>query len=193
VLEWCKRLDLRIITFWGFSMENFDRDKKEVKKLMELFEQKIDEIKNMADLHKNKIRVRVFGRINLLTEKIQKKIMEIEKETMEYDNYHVNILLAYGGKQEIIDACNAISQDFKDGKIKGIDEKTFTKYLYTKDLPDPDLIIRTSGEQRLSGLMPWQSAYSELYFCDKLWPDFNEQDLKLAVEEFHRRKRRFGR
>lgn len=184
---------MRIITFWGFSMENFDRDKKEVKKLMELFEQKIDEIKNMADLHKNKIRVRVFGRINLLTEKIQKKIMEIEKETMEYDNYHVNILLAYGGKQEIIDACNAISQDFKDGKIKGIDEKTFTKYLYTKDLPDPDLIIRTSGEQRLSGLMPWQSAYSELYFCDKLWPDFNEQDLKLAVEEFHRRKRRFGR
>jgi tritrans,polycis-undecaprenyl-diphosphate synthase [geranylgeranyl-diphosphate specific] len=182
-----------MITFWGFSMENFDRDKNEVKKLMELFEQKIDEIKNTIDLHKNKVRIRVFGKIDLLTEKVQKKIAEVEKETMNYDNYHINILLAYGGKQEIVDACNNILQDFKDGKIKKIDEETFPQYLYTKDLPDPDLIIRTSGEQRLSGLMPWQSSYSELYFCDKLWPDFSEQDLKLAIEEFQRRKRRFGK
>jgi len=192
VLEWGRNLNIRMVTFWGFSMENFDRDKDEVKLLMKLFEQKIDEV-NREEVHKHKIRVRVFGRKELLTPKVRERIERFEKETEKYSDYYVNILLAYGGKQEIVDACNSILEDCRKGKLKSVTEENFVGHLYTKEIPNPDLVIRTSGEHRLSGLMPWQTAYSELYFCPKLWPDFSEQDLKEAVEDYERRKRRFGR
>jgi tritrans,polycis-undecaprenyl-diphosphate synthase [geranylgeranyl-diphosphate specific] len=192
VLEWCRKLDIRMVTLWGFSMENFDRDKNEVQLLMKLFEQKIGEI-NKDEVEENKIRVRIFGRKELLTPKVRESIEKFEKNTEKYSNYFVNILLAYGGRQEIVDACNSIIKDCREGRLKSVTEESFPKYLSTGELPDPDLIIRTSGEQRLSGLMPWKSAYSELYFCPKLWPDFSEQDLKDAVEEYKKRKRRFGK
>lgn len=192
VLEWCRKLDIKMVTLWGFSMENFDRDKDEVKLLMKLFEKKIEEV-SREDVHKHKIRVRIFGRRELLTPKVRESVEKFEKDTEKYSNYYVNILLAYGGKQEIVDACNSILKDFQKGKLKSVDEEIFARHLYTKELPDPDLVIRTSGEQRLSGLMPWQTAYSELYFCPKLWPDFTEQDLLAALEDYERRKRRFGK
>lgn len=192
VLEWCRKLGIRMVTFWGFSTENFERDREEVELLMKLFEEKIDEI-NKEEVHKNRIRVRVFGRKELLPKKVRKKIEEFEKETEGYSDYFINILLAYGGKQEIVDACNSMLKDFKEGKLKSVTEEEFPKYLYTKDLPEPDLVIRTSGEMRLSGFMPWQTSYSELYFCPKLWPDFSEEDLRAAVDDYRRRKRRFGR
>ena len=192
VMEWCRDLNIRMVTFWGFSMENFDRDKSEVQLLMKLFEKKIDEV-NREEVHKNRIRARIFGRRELLTPKVRERIKKFEKDTEKYSNYYVNILLAYGGRQEIVDACNSILKDCRKGKLKSVTEESFPTYLSTGELPDPDLIIRTSGEQRLSGLMPWKSAYSELYFCPKLWPDFSEQDLRDAVEEYKRRKRRFGR
>jgi tritrans,polycis-undecaprenyl-diphosphate synthase [geranylgeranyl-diphosphate specific] len=192
VLEWCRKLNIKMVTFWGFSMENFDRDKGEVEMLMKLFEQKIDEV-NREEVHKNKIRVRVFGRRELLPKKVREKIEQFERETEGYSDYYVNILLAYGGKQEIVDACNSILKEYKEGKLKEVDEEVFQNYLYTKGLPEPDLVIRTSGEMRLSGFMPWQSSYSELYFCPKLWPDFSEQDLRAAVDDYQKRKRRFGR
>lgn len=192
VLKWCRDLNIRMVTLWGFSMENFDRDKDEVQLLMKLFEQKIGEI-NKNEVDKNRIRVRIFGRKELLTPKVKEKIEKFEKDTEKYDNYFVNILLAYGGRQEIVDACNSILKEYREGKLQSVTEETFPKYLSTGELPDPDLIIRTSGEQRLSGIMPWKSAYSELYFSPKLWPDFSEQDLKDAIEEYGKRKRRFGR
>ena len=192
VMGWCRDFEVRMVTLWGFSMENFDRDRGEVELLMKLFETKLNEINN-EEVHQNKIRVRVFGRKELLTKKVREKIEQFEKETENYDRYFVNILLAYGGKQEIVDACNSILEDFKDGKLKSVTEKNFPTYLYTPGLPDPDLVIRTSGEQRISGLMPWQTSYSELYFCPKLWPDFSKQDLKDALEDYESRKRRFGK
>lgn len=192
VLGWCRKLDIRMVTLWGFSMENFDRDKAEVQLLMKLFEQKIDDI-NKDEVDENKIRVRVFGRKELLPLKVRESIEKFEKDTEKYGNYFVNILLAYGGRQEIVDACNSILKDYKEGRLQSVTEENFPKYLPTGELPDPDLIMRTSGEQRLSGIMPWKSAYSELYFCPKLWPDLSEQDLKDAVEEYKKRKRRFGR
>jgi len=192
VLKWCRNLNIRMVTFWGFSMENFDRDKDEVQLLMRLFEQKIEEVKR-EEVHKYKIRVRVFGRRELLPAKVREKIEKFEKETEGYSDYYANILLAYGGKQEIIDACNFLLEDCRKGKLTSVTEENFPKYLSTGELPDPDLIIRTSGEQRLSGFMPWKTTYSELYFCPKLWPDFSEQDLKDALDDYQRRKRRFGR
>ncbi|QLJ53461.1 MAG: Undecaprenyl diphosphate synthase [Candidatus Fermentimicrarchaeum limneticum] len=192
VLEWCRNLNIRMVTLWGFSIENFERDKVEVNLLMKLFEMKIEEV-NREEVHQHKIRVRVLGRKDMLPKKVREKIEGFEKDTENYSGYYVNILLAYGGRQEIVDACNSIIRDCREGKIKSVDEKSFAEYLYTKDIPEPDLVIRTSGEQRLSGLMPWQTAYSELYFCPKLWPDFSEQDLKDALDDYQSRKRRFGK
>jgi len=184
---------VRTITFWGFSLENFRREKGEVSGLMRLFELKFDEFRDKSDIHKNKIRVRFFGRLDLLPKKLQEQLRGIEKETEGYSDYYVNILLAYGGRQELVDAVNAAIRDAKAGKVGEVDEASFSRYMYMRELPEPDLIIRTSGEQRTSGVLPWHSGYSELYFCPKLWPDFTKEDFKAALDEFASRKRRFGK
>ncbi len=193
VADWCREFGVRTITFWGFSRENFMRSEKEVKGLMALFERKFDEFRDKSEIHKNKIRVRFFGRLDLLPKKLQEQLRGIEKETENYSDYYVNILLAYGGRQELVDAVNAVIADAKAGKLAAVDEKALSRYMYMQELPDPDLVIRTSGEQRLSGVLPWHSGYSELYFCPKLWPDFTKEDFKAALDEFARRKRRFGK
>jgi len=193
VSEYCRDFGVKTVTYWGFSIENFQRDKAEVQGLLRLFEIKFDEFKNHPELRENQIRVRFFGRLNLLTPKLREKIREVEKETEAYSNYSMNILLAYGGKSEIVDACNAAIADAKAGKIKSVDEESFGKYFYMHGLPEPDLVIRTSGEMRMSGILPWGSMYSEYYFSPKLWPEFSREDLAAAVAEFASRKRRFGK
>ena len=193
VAEWCREFKVNTVTMWGFSYENFRRDEKQVRGLMRLFEQKFEEFRDRSEFHKNKIRVRFFGRIRLLPLSLQKKLRGVERETAGYTNHNINVLLAYGGHQEIVDAVNAAMRDAKKGKISKVGEESFGKYLYMHELPDPDLIIRTSGEMRLSGILPWNSGYSELYFCQKLWPDFSKEDFKAALDEFARRKRRFGK
>lgn len=193
VVEWCREFGVKAITFWGFSLENFRRDKEEVGGLMRLFELKFDELRSKSELHENKIRVRFFGKRELLSRKLQQKLAEVEKETEGYSDYNLNILLAYGGRQELVDAANAAIADAKSGKIAEVSEESFGNYMYMHGLPEPDLIIRTSGEQRLSGILPWDGEYSELYFCQKLWPDFGKEDFKAALDEFARRKRRFGK
>jgi tritrans,polycis-undecaprenyl-diphosphate synthase [geranylgeranyl-diphosphate specific] len=193
VITWCKDAGIGTVTFWGFSSENFSRDRSEVDGLMSLFVKKFDEFKDHSDLHKNKIRVKYYGRLGMLPEALQKKLREVEKETEAYDDYRLNILVAYGGRQEIVDACNAAIADAKAGKISGVTDDSFGNYVYMRDMPDPDMIIRTSGEMRLSGILPWQSGYSELYFSEKLWPEFEREDLAKALEEYARRKRRFGK
>jgi len=174
---------------WGFSLENFRRDEKELLKLFELFKKNLVKALVSSEKEKFDVKVKFLGRTSLFPKEISEMMKKAEKESENREKYQLNLLMSYGGRAEIIDAVNTI---IKKG-IKKIDEKTFQNYLYTKAIPDPDLIIRTSGEKRLSGLMPWQSAYSELYFCDKLWPDFKKEDFEDAIDNYLKRKRRFGK
>ncbi len=189
VLKWCKEHDVRMLTMWGFSTDNFNRDKDEIGGLFELFKENLRDAIESDDRNKKDLRVRFFGRISLFPKEIQGMIRKAEQISSGDRPYQLNLLLSYGGREEIVDAVNQIISK----GIRKVDEEVISDHLYTKGLPDPDLIIRTSGEQRLSGLMPWQSCYSEFYFCKKLWPDFSKKDFEAALRDFERRKRRFGK
>ena len=189
VLKWCKEADVRMLTMWGFSTDNFKRDQGEIKDLFGLFKENLKKALDSDEKNKYEVRVRIFGRIDLFPKEIQEMIKKAEEISSKNKAYQLNLLLSYGGREEIVDAVNAIIHE----GIKKVDEEGISKHLYTADIPDPDLIIRTSGEQRLSGLMPWQSTYSELYFSEKLWPDFGKGDFLSALDEYAKRKRRFGK
>ena len=189
VLKWCKARGIRILTFYAFSSENWQRSKREVDFLMNLFQTVLS--KKIGNIHKEGIKFRVIGRRELLPQALQKLIEEAELLTKDNQRGILNLAVSYGGREEIIEAVRRI---IKDGISPGdVTEKKFESYLYTAGLPDPNLIIRTSGEQRTSGFLLWQSAYSEWYFCQKYWPDFLESDLDEALEEYGRRQRRFGK
>jgi undecaprenyl diphosphate synthase len=190
VLKWCKARDVHMLTMWGFSTDNFKRDENEVKGLFELFKENLKKAIDSDDRNKKELRVRFFGRIHLFPKEIQDMIRQAEKMTSGGERkYQLNLLLSYGGREELVDAVNEMLSE----GLRRADEKAISEHLYTRGLPDPDLIIRTSGEQRLSGLMPWQSCYSEFYFCKKLWPDFSKRDFGAALKEYARRKRRYGK
>jgi tritrans,polycis-undecaprenyl-diphosphate synthase [geranylgeranyl-diphosphate specific] len=193
VMCWCRDAGIRTVTMWGFSLENFSRGKEEVGGLFDLFVSKFREFKSHEELHENRIGVRFFGRMGLLPRDLRARLEEIEQETEGYGDYRLNILVAYGGRAEIVDACNAAIADALSGKIGKVDEASMGGYFYLAGVPEPDLVIRTSGEMRLSGLLPWQSGYSELFFSEKLWPEFGKKDLDAALSDYARRKRRFGR
>lgn len=179
-----------MLTMWGFSTDNFQRDRDEIGGLFELFKENLKKAIDSDDKNKDELRVRFFGRTNLFPREIQEMIRKAEELTARGGRkYQLNLLLSYGGREELVDAVNSI---IKEG-LSEVDEKVISEHLYTRGLPDPDLIIRTSGEQRLSGLMPWQSCYSEFYFCKKLWPDFSEEDFEAALAEYAHRRRRFGK
>ncbi|MEM2963204.1 MAG: polyprenyl diphosphate synthase [Candidatus Anstonellales archaeon] len=187
-LEWCRELGVKMVSLWGFSTENITRSKEEVNYLFRLFEEKLKEGEKEKDYSKYKIRVRFYGRREIFPQSIQKKMAEIEQKTSKNKKYFLNLFFGYGGRQEIVDAVNkAVELGIR------VNEKSFQKLLYTNDLPDPDLIIRTSGEIRTSGFMPYQSAYSEFYFSKKLWPEFDKREFKKALLEYSKRKRRFGK
>ncbi|MEW5996758.1 MAG: polyprenyl diphosphate synthase [Candidatus Micrarchaeota archaeon] len=188
--KWCRDGGIRMLTMWGFSMENFQRDQEEVGKLFGLFQKNLHEaLGRKEEGTKYDVRVRFLGRTHLFPPHIQKMFREVEKLSEEKKAYQLNLLLAYGGRAEIVDAVNAI---IREG-IKEVDEQAIASHLYTAGIPDPDLVIRTSGEQRLSGLLPWQTAYSELYFSRKLWPDFAKEDFLDALKFYENTKRRFGK
>jgi tritrans,polycis-undecaprenyl-diphosphate synthase [geranylgeranyl-diphosphate specific] len=190
VLKWCKEKDVRTLTMWGFSTDNFKRDRDEVGGLFELFKENLKKAIESDDRNKNELRVRFFGRLGLFPREIQEMMRKAEDSTSSGERkYQLNLLLSYGGREELVDAVNSI---IRDG-IRQVDEEAIGSHLYTKGVPDPDLIIRTSGEQRLSGLMPWQSCYSEFYFCKKLWPDFSKRDFNAALAEYAKRMRRYGK
>ncbi|MBM3229404.1 di-trans,poly-cis-decaprenylcistransferase [Candidatus Parvarchaeota archaeon] len=194
VLKWCKQLDIRMVSMWGFSTENFLRDSAEVSMLFGIFSSKLETaIRRAAENEKYQVRVRFIGRPDYFPKDIREKIGKLEQVSSKYSKYQLNLFFGYGGRHEILDAVEkAIANAKKTGKRK-LAEKEFEKLLYTSGLPDPELIIRTSGEQRLSGFMPWQAAYSELYFSKKLWPDFSKADFVRAVKWFENRGRRFGK
>jgi tritrans,polycis-undecaprenyl-diphosphate synthase [geranylgeranyl-diphosphate specific] len=196
LLDWCLKLDVKSITLYAFSTENFVRSLSEVEEIMRLAEGEFRKILTDERIHRDKVRVKVIGRVNLLPESLRQLIMDVEKATQNYDEHFFNIAFAYGGRAEIVDAARKIAEKAKEGEInpEKVDEQLFEQYLYTSHMPkqDPDLIIRTSGEERLSGFLLWQSAYSELCFLDVYWPDFRLIDLLRAVRTFQKRKRRFG-
>ena len=196
LMDWCIALDVRSITLYAFSTENFRRSPKEVNELLKLIEEKLRSALENKSIHENKIRVKAIGRLDLLPKTTQALIQRVEESTKEYDDRFLNVALAYGGRAEIVDATKKIANEVENGKLnpENIDEEVFEKYLYTAHMPkqDADLIIRTSGEERLSGFLSWQSAYSELCFVDVNWPDFRHIDLLRAVRTYQRRKRRFG-
>ncbi|MFA5105530.1 MAG: polyprenyl diphosphate synthase [Candidatus Micrarchaeia archaeon] len=194
VLKWCREKDIRMVSLWGFSTENFLRDSAELSMLFDTFSKKLSlALARKAENEKYGVRVRFIGRPDYFPADIRKKIKSLEEETSKYSKYQVNLFFGYGGRNEILDAVNRIAQDVKAGKRARVDERAFEKYLYTAGTPDPDMIIRTSGEQRLSGFLPWQAAYTELYFSKKLWPDFQKKDFMKAIKWYETRKRRFGK
>ena len=195
VLDWCFELEIRVLTVYAFSTENFKRSEKEVKTLMTLLKQELDLAKEDSRIHKNKVRIRILGRLDSLPEDIQQSAQAIMELTQSYRTYHLNIALAYGGREEIIQAIQRMGSDIKKGKlkVKDISQNTVSSYLYTSGLPDPDLILRTSGEERISNFLLWQLAYSELYFCDVYWPALQKRDFLLAIRTYQQRKRRYGK
>jgi tritrans,polycis-undecaprenyl-diphosphate synthase [geranylgeranyl-diphosphate specific] len=196
LLDWCQMFGLKYVTLYTFSTENFSRNPEEIAKIMQIAEERFLKLLTDERVHRNKVHVKIIGRANLLPASLQKAIADVEKATENYDCYFWNFAFAYGGRAEIVDAAKTIAKKVKSGEldVDEVNETTFEKYLYTSHMTkqDPDMIIRTSGEERLSGFLLWQAAYSELLFLDVYWPDFRLIDLLRAIRVFQHRKRRFG-
>lgn len=192
IANYCRTLGVEYLTVYAFSTENWKRPKDEVDTLMNLLRSYMKTCLKTAE--KNRMRVRVLGDKTALDEDIRKRIAELETATKDNDGLCFQIALNYGSRDEILRAIRKVCEDCKEGKVKSeeINESLFAAYLDTHDIPDPDLMIRTSGEQRLSNYLLWQLAYSEFYFTDVLWPDFTKDELAKAIEFYNSRDRRFG-
>lgn len=195
VLEWCIDLGINIVTVYAFSTENFNRNEKEVTDLMNLFVKSFLNISTNKKIHKNKVRLKAVGKLDLFPQEVRDAIADAEKSTEEYDKRLINIAMGYDGRVEIVDAFKKIAKEVQKGNINpdDIDEKMINENLYTAGLEDPNLVIRTSGEERLSGFLLWQSSYSELYFTDSLWPALRKVDFLRAIRSYTQRQRRYGR
>ncbi len=186
LLEWCIKLGVKEVTLYCFSTENFKRDKKEVEYLFNLFRKRIEGFKKDKVIHDNKVKISIIGRLSMFPEDMQEKMKEVMDATKDYDDYRLNLALAYGGRGEIVDAVNKIISS----GVKEISEEAIKDNLYLKD--DVDMLIRPGGEKRLSNFLLWQNSYSELVFIDRLWPEFTKQDLIDCIEEYKKRQRRYG-
>lgn len=191
IANYCRTLGVEYLTVYAFSTENWKRSQEEVAGIMRLLRRYLEEA--LRDMDKNRVCFRFFGDLTRLSPELQKLCRDAQMRSEEYD-VQVNFCLNYGGRDEIVHAAKLFAQDVAAGKCKPEDltEDLLSTYLYSADVPDPELIIRPSGEQRTSNFLLWQSAYSEYVFMDVLWPDFCEKDLDAAIEEYHRRNRRFG-
>lgn len=196
-LEWAHELGIKYLTIYSLSLENLkSRPKMELKKILEYFDREID-IFFSGDhvVHRTGTKVRFIGRTRLLPKKLQEKMKKLEEATRDYKNHVLNIAVAYGGQQEIIDACRDISLKVAEGLLRPeqIDESLFRESLYTNGFRYPDLIIRTGGERRLSNFLLWQAAYSELAFTDIRWPEITKEDFSRIIRDYQKRERRFGK
>ena len=191
IANYCRTLGVEYLTVYAFSTENWRRSQEEVAGIMKLLHRYL--LEALADMEKNRVRFRFFGDLSRLSPELRQLCLDAESRSEEYD-VQVNFCLNYGGRDEIVRAARAFSQDVADGKRRPgeLSEALFSQYLYSADVPDPELIIRPSGEKRTSNFLLWQSAYSEYVFMNVLWPDFTPKDLDQAIEEYHRRNRRFG-
>ena len=197
LLDWCHELGIKTVTLYVLSTENLDRTPDELRELFDLIEARLRRLLSDPRIVRYRVNVRAIGHLDLLPESIVDLLQEIEKKTADYSDRYLNIAVAYGGRAEITDVVRSVAQDVKDGKLspESITEETVSKRLYTAYLPnqEPDLIIRTSGEERMSGFLLWQGAYSELVFVDVFWPAFRYIDLLRAVRTYQKRRRRHGK
>jgi len=198
VLAWCADLGIPAVTLWAFSTENLTRAPEEVHGLLSVVEAKLNAVADDPRIHRRRVRVRVVGKLDLLPDSMLAAARRAESATAEYGDLALTFALAYGGRQEIADAVRRLIGDrAKQGAsieeiVESVSQEEIGRYLYTAELPDPDLIIRTSGEVRMSGFLLWQSAYSEFYFCDVHWPAFRKIDFLRAIRSYQQRDRRFG-
>ena len=194
LLDWCLDLGIRILTVYALSTENLARPAGEVDGLMDLFDRALRDIATDPRVHRHRIRVRVIGDRSVLPARVQEAVGIAERATEGYQEYRYNVALGYGGRDEIVRAIRALAREVKDGTLapEAIDSADVARHLYTADLPDPDLILRTSGEERISNFLLWQSAYSELYFSDVLWPGLTRLEFLRAIRTFQLRHRRYG-
>jgi len=192
VVKCCRELGIEVLTLYAFSLENWSRPAIEIKALMELLKRYLRA--ELPELIKNGIRLNVMGDTHTLPEDVREMVSEAVRKTSENKGMILNIALSYSGRNEIVQAVREIGKDLKERKItlEQINEDTFAHYLFTAGLPDPDLLIRTSGEYRISNFLLWQIAYTEIYVTDVLWPDFRKDNLIQAILDFQKRERRFG-
>ena len=192
IANYCRTLGVKYLTVYAFSTENWKRSPEEVSGIMKLMGKYLTEV--LQDMEKNRIRIRMFGDLTRLSPQLQELCRQAQERSSVYDEVQVNICVNYGGRDEIVRASRAFAQDVAKGlrQPEELTEELLASYLYSADVPDPALIIRPSGEKRTRNFLLWQSAYSEYVFMNVLWPDFTPQDLDLAIEEYHRRNRRFG-
>lgn len=190
--DWCKEYGVRNIIVWAFSTENFERPKEERDALFNIYRKMARDKEILARLHKNRTRFRIVGDRSMLPRDLASALHKIEIETGAYKNRAINMLIAYGGRADLLHAAKKMVDAAVRKGSNEVNETLFRTYLLSRDVPDIDLVIRTSGEERLSGLMPWQAVYSELHFSKKLWPEFTKRDLEGALEDYSNRQRRFG-
>jgi undecaprenyl diphosphate synthase len=197
VLQWCSNLGIKIVTIWVLSTENTQRDNLELNGLLKVIEEKIIELSRSLVIKKNGFRIKVLGKFDVLPDTLKEAIRNAEEYTKDNEKHILNIAISYGGREEIVEA---VRKSIRTKRVENADElaksitvEDITNHLYTNGIPDPDLIIRTSGEIRLSGFLLWQSVYSEFYFCDALWPAFRKIDFLRAIRSYQHRGRRFGR
>ena len=191
IANYCRTLGVEYLTVYAFSTENWKRSADEISGIMRLLRRYLEEA--LADMEKNRVRFKFFGDLSKLSPELQTLCRNAENRSADYD-VQVNFCLNYGGRDEIVHAVRGFMADVAAGKAgeENLSEQVLSNYLYSAGVPDPELIIRPSGEQRISNFLLWQSAYSEFVFLDVLWPDFAPEDLDRAIEEYHRRNRRFG-
>ena len=193
VTECARETGIKVLTLYAFSTENWLRSKTEIKGLMGILEKNLEKEKDT--FMKNDVKFNFIGNVEKFPLSTKKKLNDMVELTKDNKHLLLNLALGYGGREEILQAARDISLDVKDGRLKveDLDEKTFSRYLYTKNMPDPDLLIRTSGEMRISNFLLWQVSYAEIYVTEKFWPDFTKEDFKKAIEIFTKRERRFGK
>ena len=187
----CGKLGVKYLTVYAFSTENWKRSQEEISGIMRLMGKYLEE--GLRDMEKNRVKIRFFGDLSPLDPKLQAMCRQAQEQSREYD-VQVNFCFNYGGRNEIVQAARQFAEDVANGlrTVEELTEELFENYLYSASIPDPELIIRPSGEQRISNFLLWQSAYAELVFMNVLWPDFGPAELEAAIAEYHRRNRRFG-
>jgi undecaprenyl diphosphate synthase len=192
VVTACRELGIKVLTLYAFSIENWKRPAEEVMALMKLLREYL--IKETEEMTQNNIRLNAIGRLGDLPSDVQDVLKETMKKTETCDGMILNLALSYGGRSEILHAIQGILSDFQKGRLQSgeMNIQRFSQYLWTKGLPDPDLLIRTSGEHRVSNFLLWQIAYTELYVTETLWPDFDRDELMKAIADYQSRERRFG-